>query len=356
MGQIQAGLTLFAVNDGTSVNGYLRVEPTPLIQRYNDAGVFTPDFESLAENMRPTVVPIITDVASGQMMTPQTLTWKYNGVALTFGDDGLSTNEGMEGTFKRLTDYSTSYDGQTKVVAALRVMKNLVPISGYDNDRISVSGTIEVGGTQLTFEGLSTEVVIQKSTGSTFDLVIGDGELTQNVRQVTLQAQLWNEGSIVSDTSGYTFEWKKVNPDGSEGSFTTTSTTSTQTVTADDVDNQARIRCTAKKGSDTVATGFCTVTDYSDPVYVDWEITGIDGKTVRKGQTATVKPVAKRRDSGATVSVESWTWRTQDNNGDDITLSGKDGPTFTAASLTVSFEQMKAAGYGLSIYVSTDNN
>ena len=55
MGQIQAGLTLFAVNDGTSVNGYLRVEPTPLIQRYNDAGVFTPDFESLAENMRPTV-------------------------------------------------------------------------------------------------------------------------------------------------------------------------------------------------------------------------------------------------------------------------------------------------------------
>ena len=135
MGQIQAGLTLFAVNDGTSVNGYLRVEPTPLIQRYNDAGVFTPDFESLAENMRPTVVPIITDVASGQMMTPQTLTWKYNGVALTFGDDGLSTNEGMEGTFKRLTDYSTSYDGQTKVVAALRVMKNLVPISGYDNDR-----------------------------------------------------------------------------------------------------------------------------------------------------------------------------------------------------------------------------
>ena len=36
--EVQAGLKLIAVMDGASINGYLRVENTPLIQRYNDAG------------------------------------------------------------------------------------------------------------------------------------------------------------------------------------------------------------------------------------------------------------------------------------------------------------------------------
>ena len=87
--EVQAGLRLIAVLDGTSVNGILRVENTPLIQRYNDAGVFTPDFETMAENKRPVVVPILVDTTSGTLMVPQTLTWKYNGIALTFGGDNL---------------------------------------------------------------------------------------------------------------------------------------------------------------------------------------------------------------------------------------------------------------------------
>lgn len=99
--EVQAGLKLIAVMDGTSINGYLRVENTPLIQRYNDAGVFTPNYETLAENSRPAVVPILTDVSTGLLMTPQSLTWKYNGVALTFGKDNLSTNSGMAGVFKK---------------------------------------------------------------------------------------------------------------------------------------------------------------------------------------------------------------------------------------------------------------
>ena len=187
--------------------------------------------------------------------------------------------------FKQLTDYSTNYDGASKAVKALRVMKNLVPISGYDNDRISVSGTIEVGGSQIAFDGISTDVVIQKSTGSAFDLIIADGMLTQDDRSVVLTAQLWNEGSEVTDLSGYTFEWKIIDPDGTDKAFSNVSTTKTQTVVAADVNYQARVRCTVKKGTDVVATGFCTVTDYSDPVQASFNITGIDGTTVKSGQT-----------------------------------------------------------------------
>lgn len=354
--QVQAGLKLIAVMDGTSINGYLRVENTPLIQRYNDAGAFTPDFETLADNMKPAVVPILINTSTGALLTPQTLTWKYNGIALTFGDDGLSTNEGMEGVFKKDTAYTTNYDGGSKTVTALKVLKNLVPLSGYDNDRISVSGTIEVGGSQIAFDGISTEVIIQKSAGSTFDLYIADGTLTENTRQIELTAQLYNEGSPVTDLSGYTFEWKIVNIDGSETALTNVSTTNKQKVVADDVNFLVRIRCTAKKGLDIVASYFCTVTDYSDPVQVQFDVTGIDGLTVKQGQTATITPVAKRRGSATTVSVSSWEWRTMDNAGADFTLTGKSAATFTATSAQVSYSDMARAGYGMNIYVSADVN
>lgn len=354
--EVQGGLKLIAVMDGTSINGYLRVEKTPLIQRYNDAGAFTPDFETLADNMKPAVVPILVDTATGALMTPQTLTWKYNGITLTFGGDGLSTNEGMEGVFKKDTAYSTYYDGSAKTVGALRVLKNLVPLSGYDNDRITISGTIEVGGNQIAFDGISTEVIIQKSTGSTFYLSVVDGELTENTRKIELTAQLYNEGSPVTDLSGYTFEWKIVNIDGSETALTNVSTTNKQKVVADDVNYQVRIRCTAKKGSDIVATDFCTVTDYSDPVQVQFDVTGIDGLTVKQGQTATITPVAKRRGSATTVTVSSWEWRTTDNAGADFTLTGKSAATFTATSAQVSYSDMARAGYGMNIYVSADVN
>jgi len=354
--EVQAGLKLIAVMDGTSINGYLRVENTPLIQRYNDAGAFTPDFETLADNMKPAVVPILINTSTGALLTPQTLTWKYNGITLTFGGDGLSTNEGMEGVFKKDTAYTTNYDGGSKTVTALKVLKNLVPLSGYDNDRISVSGTIEVGGSQIAFDGISTEVIIQKSTGSTFDLVIASGTLTENTRQIELTAQLYNEGSPVTDLSGYTFEWKIVNIDGSETALTNVSTTNKQRVVADDVNFEARIRCTAKKGLDIVASDCCTVTDYSDPVQVQFNVTGIEGLTVKQGQTATVTPVAKRRGSGTTVTVSSWEWRTMDNAGADFTLTGKSAATFTATSAQVSYSDMTRAGYGMNIYVSADVN
>ena len=354
--QVQAGMKLIAVMDGTSINGYLRVENTPLIQRYNDAGAFTPDFETLADNMKPAVVPILINTSTGALLTPQTLTWKYNGITLTFGGDGLSTNEGMEGVFKKDTAYTTNYDGGSKTVTALKVLKNLVPLSGYDNDRISVSGTIEVGGNQIAFDGISTEVIIQKSTGSTFDLVVANGTLTENTRQIELTAQLYNEGSPVTDLSGYTFEWKIINIDGSETALTNVSTTNKQKVVADDVNFLVRIRCTAKKGLDIVASYFCTVTDYSDPVQVQFDVTGIDGLTVKQGQTATITPVAKRRGSATTVTVSSWEWRTIDNTGADFTLTGKSAATFTATSAQVSYSDMTRAGYGMNIYVSADVN
>lgn len=350
--KLEGGFTLIGLMDGTTVNGFLRVEGTPLVQRYNKGtSQFTPDFETLADNKKPTLVVILRDVSTGEIMTPQTITYKYNGVTLTFGSDGLSTNSGMTGYFKKLDSYSATIGSQSYQLPALRVMKNLVPISGYDNDRISVSGTIEVGGQSIAFNELSKDVVIQESTGNAYDVIISDdkgGALTEAGESLTCTASLYKDGIEVTDYSGFTFQWVKLLGTGD----TNWGTARTQKVTTGNIDNILKLRCDIKSGGSVVASGFTQITDYSDPYYVDFNITGITGNAIRSGETAVIKPVARKRSDGTDGGVSSWSWNIKDNAGNAFTLTGKSGATFTAASASVTYEDIKRADMGLSGSVS----
>ena len=350
--KLEGGFTLIGLMDGTTVNGFLRVEGTPLVQRYNKGtSQFTPDFEALADNKKPTLVIILRDVATGEIMKPQTITYKYNGVTLTFGSNGLSTNSGMTGYFKKLDSYSATIGSQSYQLPALRVMKNLVPISGYDNDRISVSGTIEIGGQSIAFNELSKDVVIQESTGNAYDVIISDnkgGALTEAGESLTCTASLYKDGIEVTDYSGFTYQWVKLLGTGD----TNWGTSRTQKVTTGDIDNILKLRCDIKSGGSVVASGFTQITDYSDPYYVDFNITGITGNAIRSGETAVIKPVARKRSDGTDGGVSSWGWNIKDNAGNAFTLTGKSGATFTAASASVTYEDIKRADMGLSGSVS----
>lgn len=350
--KLEGGFTLIGLMDGTTVNGFLRVEGTPLVQRYNKGtSQFTPDFETLADNKKPTLVVILRDVSTGEIMTPQTITYKYNGVTLTFGSNGLTTNSGMTGYFKKLDSYSATIGSQSYQLPALRVMKNLVPISGYDNDRISVSGTIEIGGQSIAFNELSKDVVIQESTGNAYDVIISDdkgGALTEAGESLTCTASLYKDGIEVTDYSGFTYQWVKLLGTGD----TNWGTARTQKVTTGDIDNILKLRCDIKSGGSVVASGFTQITDYSDPYYVDFNITGITGNAIRSGETAVIKPVARKRSDGTDGGVSSWSWNIKDNAGNAFTLTGKSGATFTAASASVTYEDIKRADMGLSGSVS----
>lgn len=352
--KLEGGFTLIALLDGTTVNGILRVEGTPLVQRYNKGtSQFTPDFATLADNKKPTVVTILRDVSSGAVLTPQTLTFKYNGVALTFGSDGLSTNSGMVGFFKKIDGYSATIGSQGYSLPALRVMKNLVPISGYDNDRISVSGTIEMGGQSISFQELSTAVIIQESTGNAYDVVISDNKgsaLTQAGESLNAVAAVYKDGIEVTDYTGFTFQWVKLLGTGDSN----WGTSRTQEITTNDIDNVLKLRCDVKLNGSLVASGFTQITDFSDPYYVDMQITGISGNSVRPGETATVTPVARKRSDGTINAslVSNWSFNIKNNAGQDFILTGKTSATFTGKNCQITYSDMTRAGYGISGSVS----
>ena len=81
--KLEGGFTLIALMDGTTINGTLRVEGTPLVQRYNKGtDVFIPNFETLAENSRPTVVVILRDISDGSVLVPNSIEYRYNDLSL----------------------------------------------------------------------------------------------------------------------------------------------------------------------------------------------------------------------------------------------------------------------------------
>lgn len=350
---VQLGLELIGLMDGTTINGFLRVEGTPLVQRYTTGtDKFIPDFEALADNIKPTSVLILRDSASGSVYIPSNVIWKYNGVTLSFDANGLSTNSGMSGTFKRIDDHPTTIGASSYNLPALRVMRNLVPLSGYDNDRISVSGSVEISGQQIDFSEIGKEVVIEETTGNQYDILITNTKGSQLVSEndtLTETVNIYKDGVLVTDTTGYTFQWHKVLSSGDVAM----GTSATQVVGTSDVDNVLKLKCVVSKDASVVATGYDEVTDFSDPYYAEWQIDGITGRVIRSGQTGTVTPLAKKRSDGSIATVSSWDWRIKDNSGDAFVLTGKSADTFQAMSAAISYEDIKRASMGLSIQVGT---
>lgn len=347
-------LTLVAVMDGTTINGTLRVEGTPLSQRYNKGtDAFIPDFTNLAENSRPTVVVILRSVADGSIMNPNTIEYRYNDILLTFDANGLSTNSGMVGYFKKIIDYSTNISGTTYKLPALRVMKNLVPISGYDNDRITVAGTVEIAGSSIEFSGLFKEVVIQESTGNQYDILITNDKGSQLLaagESLTDTVRVFKDGIEITDYTGFTFQWVKMLGTGD----TNMGKTRTQVITTDDVDNVLKLRCDVFKDGSKVASGYDEITDFSDPYCVVFKKTGILGNTVRFGQTLTATPVVAKRSTGEEVPglVKSWNFSVKDNVGAAFILTGKSAATFSGTNVIVTYEDMVRAKLGMAIFTS----
>lgn len=356
MSKIQGGFSIAALLDGTTVNGYVRVDNMPLAQRFTKgSNKFTPDFETIPENNRPVIIAVIRDITDGTVLVPQTAVFKYNTLELSFGPDGLCTTEGFEGVFKKLTDYPAMIGSSSYPMIGMRVMKNLVPLSGYDNDRVSMSGTVEIGGQSVAFNEMSTDVIIQETTGNQFDIVITNDKgsaLTEPGETLTEKADIYRDGVKVNDLSSFTFQWVKMTADGEQN----LGTSQTQVISTNDVDNVLKVRCDVSQEGAILASGYNEVSDFSDPYYVQFKITGISGDRIRKGQTAQISPIAVKRSTGVELEppITSWNFYIRDNAGKPFTLTGKDSEKFTEKSCDISFSDVKRAGMGISGNVSAN--
>lgn len=359
---VSGGVQLIALLDGTTINGFLRTEGTPLVQRYDKSkSSFIPDFRNLAEADKPTVVAILRDSATGEIRRANTITYYYNDVALTFASktyEGktrqMCTNSGMEDLIEYISDYSEVIGGVTYSLHAIRVLGNLVPISSYDNDKITASGTVEISGNIVAFSGLMKEVVIQEASGQQYDVRISNtmgSQLLETDIQLVETCEVYKDGGKVTDFTGFTFAWYKVTADGDVAM----GTAQTQVITKDDVDNVLKLRCDVTINGMTIS-GFDEITDLSDPYTVMNKIDGITGTQIKMGETAIITPLVVKRKTGAVVegAVSAWKWYTKSNDGSDFVLSTQSGCQFEASSITVPYNDVVRAGNGFNaVYTGT---
>ena len=358
---ISSAFRIFATLDGSTISGSLRVDGYPLVQSYTPGtSKYVPDFESsaISETEKPTIYPVLRDQGDGSILVPNQYEWRYNDVLLTFDDTtDLSTNSGMEGTFKRIDSFQANIGGQTYPMQAIRVMKNLASTTNHDNDRITLSGTIEVGGTSVPFKDLGKDVVIQEATSNQYTVVITNdagSALTDDQPTLTESLEIYKDGVLLADRAGITYQWFIAQPDGKEN----LGTAATQVVTREHVDNFSVIGCDVNVNGSLVATAFDPVTDYGDPYDVKWNVTGMSGDRVTKGETPTLTPVPVRRSTGAENPslVTTWDWGVWDNSGQPFVLTGKSAATFQAASVSTTYDEVRSAGGALSFIVSAEYN
>lgn len=345
MRRISANFQLFALLNGVNVRARMGIINGPLRQEYKKGtNVCTPDWETSAS--KPAVFAHLNRDDNGAVLIPTTVDLFYNGVQVAFGADGLSTTGSLAGVFKKSTKAVNIGGRDYPNMIIFEIVKNIVPVSNFDNDTILLKGTTEVAGQSLAFDAVSDTVEIVETVGSSTTLYLdGDTDVTTDSPTATINAHVLVDGTSPSDLSAYTAKWYKVT---GETVKAVSSGAWDLTVRAADVDGITTIRCDLlqKAGSKVLSSAYINIMDYTDPYRVNLYVDGINGQHITEGETA-IYTAKVEKDDGTEDTTAQTTFTVTSNSGAQIdSLSG------VKKSINVSFQDVINAGGGLSGYVS----
>ena len=330
MNTLTGQFVLSAEIDGTTINAVL-IASEPLEQWYNGADhAVIPDWEN-NQSLRPTIFLIVRDTTTGKIIANSSiknLKWKYNQVEVTFRDgESLNSNAEFPALFERAEAQPPS---QNTLVPSLKVRKNFPQFGDYDNDVITVEGSVEYDGQEVHFKDIDIDVIIKEKTGDIFSVKIVDDEnfhLENGIRYTHSKAILRRGGFDMDAQSmkEYSFVWEELTSAGYRpvrDGMVNQSDSSKITINRDDIKSLLQLRCSAIKTKlqSTVANVVVTYTDGNDPLVIINEITlkgggKMTGK-VHRGETAVVTPKVKSRDYNKDYTADyDMFYRLIQNNG-----------------------------------------
>lgn len=345
MKKINGSFQLFALMNGVNVRARMGIINGPLRQEYKKGtAICTPDWGTSAS--KPLVYAHLNRDDNGSVLIPTIVDLYYNGVLVSFGAEGLSTTGALAGVFKKSTKTVNIGGRDYPNMIVFEIMKNIVPVSNYDNDTILLKGSTEVSGQSLDFDAISETVEIVETVGSSTTIYLdGDTDITTESPTATLNAHVLVDGTTPSDLSAYIAKWYKVI---GEVATLVTSGVWTLPVARADIDGTTTYRCDLllKDGATVLGSDYINVTDYTDPYRVNLYVDGITGEQIKEGETA-VYTAKVEKDDGSEDTTAQTIFTVTDNSGAKIdSLSG------TKKSINVAFQDVINAGGGISGYVS----
>lgn len=256
MNEVSAFGSVTLLKNGVSVSVSL-VPTKPLQQIFNGEKV-APDWT--AAGNQPVVYPFVLASNTSAPVTDLTNpVWIFGGVTLTFDGNGINTNAGLAGMFKK-----TTYTIGSTPVPALQVTGNVM--NGFNtHQKLVLNLDATIGGHK---ENVSDGIDIMRFDNPG-DAYIGyieftnGGVLTPDNTSTTLKGILTLGG--VEVTNKVTYAWYKWN--GTTW-VATGKTIQSITVGLSDVDSQARYRVAFSVNGSVVTSAYFTVRDLSDPLEI----------------------------------------------------------------------------------------
>lgn len=169
----------------------------------NEASGIVPDFTNPVQ--QPTIEAYITNSKKGAEVYPNNAKWTANGVELTFGEDGISTQNfcGETGHFKYI-----AADAKKKTRAGLKILKNLVVPFNATPVLIEFVGIVADGNNSKKIPGSYTIPVLESTSNGMMVRISASngGILDKDHASIKLKANIDDTGGAIISNPTYAWE------------------------------------------------------------------------------------------------------------------------------------------------------
>ena len=269
----------------------------------------------------------------------------YNNEEVTFSN-GIST-----GTYTDMFKYE---DDIEKGVRYYSIIKNVASAGNMDNDYIRIEGQILTEGNNL--ENFQTptatiQIIPVTSGGTAYVMQIDAPAIKDGEQGTTITSKIF-ESNGNSEVSANSYEWKRLDGDR----YTYVGATKTLDVNASEVSGFELYTCTAKIGTITV-TAACSVFDYNDNLYFDFQITGVGNpNAVRKSEIPTIKAIIVDKE-GNEVNLANTAFSGMSIKFTLINKAGDTAITSNANPIRISYNDIiKTYGGSVTGYATLEKN
>ena len=263
--RVSGGVNISLLQNGDNLNTVL-LSNLPLYQTFKKGTQdYSPNWATLPSAQQPIIFPRIYSVMEAITMIPTNVSWKYNGIAMTFDGSGIATAPSVcAGKIKQI-DYNSS--------KALQIIGNIASDTNNDSDTITFTG--RASGTDVSAE---ITLLIEEASANLYRLFLNmaDDVIDGAETSLTMTAALFNSGAQVATGVQYEFL------DQAGAVLRAKSTTPTFEITRAMIDSELMVVCKAYVNDIVVAQEQRQVWDSSDPFVILCD----QGSSVRQRATA----------------------------------------------------------------------
>ena len=327
---VSNGITVNRLQNNEALNTTLN-STAPLYQTFKKGtNDYSPNWATMADAQRPVIFPRVYSTREAKEIKATNVKWKYNGVEMKFGSDGVATFPDIAAGKVKQIDYNGG--------KALKMIGNVASDTNNDSDTITFSGFAAASGQNIPVSSEAT-ILVEEASANLYRLFINmaDDVIDGDETSLTMVATLFNNGAQVN--TGAQYEFAKI--DGTV--LRAKNTSGTFTITREMIDSELLVVCKAFVNDKEVAREQKQVWDSTDP-YV---IIDDKGTNVRQSdfEDITHNFTLKNMRTGETQGGVVFTVNVYNNaNGANITSE------FSKTNTSITIPGAKIAKYN-SIYI-----